>query len=233
MSVALLSTLLASLTLCCMGLVYLALRQTTTTFPPAQQQRFHSMTGLGLSSWLLILALLAGSGFFAQFDQLPPRLPFFVMTPVVVLVLLLRRPAVQDWLRQVPLSYLLGIQSFRLLVELLLWGMALAGALPERLTFEGWNFDVFIGITAPLMAWGAAQQRLSHGLLVGWNVLGIGLLMVVASLGFLSMPSPFRVFLEDDVRVLAHFPWVWLPTVLVALGYYAHVFALWKLWQKR
>ncbi len=230
MTVAVLSLLLIGLTLLLLGAIVWGLRQMV------QQQviepTFFWWITFGLVGWLALVGLVAQSGFLLQFESLPPRMPFFVLAPAVILVFLLRHSAVQAWLQAVPLSYLLGIQSFRIVGELLLWGMAAQAALPERMTFEGWNFDIVMGLTAPLVAWGAARGRLGQPLLVAWNLAGLVFLLVVASMGFLTMPSPLRVFVEDDVRYLADFPWIWLPTFLVALGYYAHVFALWKLWRK-
>ena len=89
MTYPILSAGLLILIFVCLGLVFWGLRQTTQHFTPAVQRQWLWRYSLGITSWLGVLAVLAGSGFLSQFEALPPRMPSVVLAPVVVLVLLL------------------------------------------------------------------------------------------------------------------------------------------------
>ena len=77
------------------------------------------------------------------------------------------------------------------------------------------------------------QKRLgSKGLLV-WNLLALGLLLNVVTTAVLSAPSPLQRFAFDQPNVaILHFPFVWLPAVVVPLVLLAHLAAIRQLVMK-
>jgi hypothetical protein len=53
------------------------------------------------------------------------------------------------------------------------------------------------------------------------------LLLNILVIAVLSMPSPFRYFLNEPSNVIvAQFPYILLPGVLVPLAYSLHIFSL-------
>jgi hypothetical protein len=52
-----------------------------------------------------------------------------------------------------PLWTVLGTQSFRIVVEPFLHQLWIDGIVPKMLTFVGSNVDIYVGASAPLIAW--------------------------------------------------------------------------------
>jgi hypothetical protein len=111
-------------------------------------------------------------------------------------------------------------------VELALWGLAALHLGPELLTFEGRNFDIITGATAPLVAW-LVVRRPSKALIIGWNLLGLALLLNVLAHAVLAMPGPMQlIHVEPGPEIVATFPYIWLPAVLVPIALGLHILSL-------
>jgi len=114
---------------------------------------------------------------------------------------------------------------FRVPMELILWRLAAAKVIPVVMTFEGRNFDILVGLTAPLVAWLAFSRRwVSPGPVIFWNVFGLVLLGNIVTIGILSTPAPFRRFFDGPPNeMVAYFPFVWLVSFVVPLAFTGHV----------
>ncbi|RYU81537.1 hypothetical protein [Hymenobacter persicinus] len=178
--------------------------------------------------WLLGQAALSKAGFYAVTTTVPPRL-LLALAPTLLLIaglfLTARGRAYLDSLR---LDWLTLLHAVRLPVELVLLGLWLAGAVPQLLTFEGRNWDILSGLSAPVVYYLAFRRRQLGvaGLLV-WNCLGLALLLNVVLHAVLAVPSPVQqlAFEQPNVAVL-HFPFQWLPSVVVPLVLLAHLAAI-------
>lgn len=103
------------------------------------------------------------------------------------------------------------------------------------MTFEGRNFDILAGLSAPVVAWfGYHKQKLSKAALLGWNIICLGLLLNIVINAILSAPFPFQQFAFDqpDVAIL-HFPYTWLPGFIVPAVLLAHLVNIRLLWKKQ
>ncbi len=171
-----------------------------------------------LAIWMGGTGALAAAGLLAHFD--PPRpLPVLVVT-VIGLVLLLRSPLGRR-LASLPLVLLVGFQAFRIGVELLIHRAVDEGIAPPEMSWDGYNLDILTGVTALLVA--PVATRLPRAALHAWNVVGLGLLLTVVGTGVLAMPSPLQQIHTTPPNVwIAHFPFIWLPTVLVAAALLGH-----------
>src|SRR5215213_3510734 len=104
-----------------------------------------------VSAALVLHAVLAANGFFRNFNVVPPRvfgvgvLPFVILT--FVFLLFFRR----NFLAALPLTVLTIIHVIRIPVELCLLLLSQHGQVPIEMTFEGRNFDILSGITAPIV----------------------------------------------------------------------------------
>jgi hypothetical protein len=183
--------------------------------------------GLVLAGWLLLSAALAYTGFLAEFSTVPPRMLVIILPPLIVILLLTFSSGFKRVLSYTPPHWLFYLQGFRMVVELLLWRLFAVGLLPFQMTFEGWNFDVLVGLTGPMIGWLAARKRLPRWAAIGWNVAGLLLLVNIVVIALLSAPTPFQVFKYEPANiVIAQFPIVWLPGFLVPLAYSLHFFSL-------
>ena len=67
------------------------------------------------------------------------------------------------WLRRLaratPVAWLVGLQTFRIGVELALALLYHAGVVPLQMTIEGRNWDLLVGLSAAPVAWLAARGR--------------------------------------------------------------------------
>jgi hypothetical protein len=113
-------------------------------------------------------------------------------------------------------------------VELILYWLFLHGAIPEIMTFEGHNFDILAGLTAPFVAYfGFTKRKLSPTMIMLWNVVCIGLLGNIVITALLSAPSPLQRLAFDQPNIaILHFPFSWLPTFIVPLVLLAHLTAI-------
>ena len=122
---------------------------------------------------------------------------------------------------------LIGFQFFRVPVAMFLRGMYQAGQVPVQMTYEGLNFGVFVGLTAPAMAWLVWRGKVGSYAIWAWNAFGLVLLAEAVVVAALSMPTEFRVFTNEPASTFATYaPYVWLPTVLAPAALLGHLLVL-------
>lgn len=196
--------------------------------PPASRRRRLWWAALSLGAWLSYAAVLAGTGILRQFDALPPRLLLILLPPLLLAVALCRRASVGRLLDATPAAGLVYVQAFRILMEIILWLLFRAGLIPVQMTFEGRNWDILVGLSAPVVAYMCFTRRawpLRVALL--WNLAGLALLLNIVVVAVLSVPLPFRVFLNEPANtIVADFPFVWLPAFVVPLAMCCHLLSL-------
>jgi hypothetical protein len=176
--------------------------------------------GAGLAVYLAALLALAASGVLA--DGAPPR-PLILLGPALACTLwfALRSAGARALVERAPLAALVGLQAFRLPLELMMHAWSSEGALPPQMTFSGLNYDILTGAAALLVVPFAARSR---GLVLAWNVLGLALLVNIVAIAILSLPGPLRVFLAGPPNVLVlRVPYVWLPGFLVMVALAGHI----------
>ena len=122
-----------------------------------------------------------------------------------------------------PLWALVGIQGFRLPLELAMHAMYERGVMPEQMSYSGRNFDIITGITALVVAWLVFSGRVGRRVVLTWNILGLLLVLNVVTIGILSTPR-FRLFGDDRLNVFVTYPpFVWLPAVMVLAALAGHL----------
>lgn len=119
----------------------------------------------------------------------------------------------------------------RIPVEFVLFWLFLNKAIPEVMTFEGRNFDILAGLSAPVIYFlGYKKKFLSRGILIGWNLLCLVLLANIVGYAVLATPSPIQQIEFDQPNIaILHFPYVMLPGIVVPLVLASHLIALRKL----
>ncbi|MEM6325628.1 MAG: hypothetical protein AAF791_00785 [Bacteroidota bacterium] len=195
------------------------------TSPASRRGVRTGATALGLAVWMGATAVLAQSGRLSQFDTLPPpALPVLVGLLIGTIVFALS-PIGRRLAHGVPLAALVGVQVFRVPLELLLHRLYTEGVLPVQVTYEGWNYDIATGLLALLLAGALWRTRVPRAWVAAWNGLGLVLVAVVVSTAVLSLPTPFQQFTAEPttVAVVSTVPLIWLPTVLVQAAVLGHV----------
>lgn len=189
-------------------------------------RRLAARTGVALALWLAATAALAGAGVFSDWTGRPPRLPLVPVVALLIVAVLRRTPAFRALVAATPRTWLVGVQTFRVGVELLLFGLFAAGRAPVQVTFEGRNLDVLVGLSAPLVTW-SMRRGAPAGVVVGWNLLGLAILGNTVFTVVTSIPGPLHLpWPGEPLTVLATWPWVWLPAFLAPLAVAAHLVSL-------
>ena len=185
-------------------------------------------------AWLAVQGAVAASGFYLKTDMLPPRIVLALLPPVLFILALFVLPRGRAWMDALDLRALVLLHVVRVPVEFGLHALYLHGTIPELMTWEGRNFDILSGATAPLIALIAFRnERPNKGLLIVWNLFCLGLLANVVFYGVLSVPTPFQRFGFEQPNVgLLHFPYIWLPAFIVPTVLLAHLAAVRRLFRK-
>lgn len=201
--------------------------QQTSWTELAKQRVFNLITGTILI-WLLFVSIWSASGLMGKFENFPLNFAPIIVIPVVaILLLVLFSKGLSQILEHIPAHQIIVMQNFRVFVEVLLWLLFVAAMLPEQMTFEGRNFDILAGLTAPVISWLLYRNKISKTVAILWNFASIGLLINIVTIAVLSTPSPWRIFFEEPSNtVVTVFPISFLPGFLVPLAYTLHLFSL-------
>ena len=185
-----------------------------------------------LVAWFAVVLALSYAGMLRGEADRPPTVPFAIFLPIVIgLVLLWRSNAVRRLLDAVPLSWLVGIQVYRVVGAIFLL-LLFEGRLSPLFALPAGMGDVTVGVLAPFVAWSYARGR--HGpetLVRAWNVAGLLDLAIAVTAGFLTVPSPLQPasLLAPSSGLLTMFPLAMVPAFAVPVSVILHVAALMKL----
>ena len=192
----------------------------STNFTESKKKKIFNGTLISLVGWAIATSILSWSGVLSDFSTFPPKLIIVLIIPLVTIIWLVRTKEVKEILIHTPPESIIWIQSFRIIVEILLWRLYVDNLAPIQMTFEGRNFDILSGLSAVVVAYLVANKKISSPLVVAWNLACFALLVNIVAIAILSMPTPFRVFMNEPANtIVAKFPIVWLPALLVPLAY--------------
>jgi len=178
-----------------------------------------------LLTWLAQQAIVSATGFYTVTNALPPRFLLLVLPPVLLIILIFILPQGRRYVDSLDIRKLTLLHTVRVLVELVLYWLYIQKTIPGLMTFEGWNFDVFSGLSAPVVFYyGFVKKRIGRKGLLVWNFVSLALLINVVLIAMLSAPLPFQQLAFDQPNVaLFYFPFVWLPCVVVPIVLFAHL----------
>lgn len=183
-----------------------------------------------VAAWFVLTEILAATGVFVDAEAFPPRMAIIVV-PITALWISI---CVSGWgkrfAKAVPLVLLVGAQAFRIPVELFIHELVEAGRMPAMMTWTGANFDIVVGVTAPLVALWISRGKPPRWAVISWNLGGLSLLFNVMIRGILSAPSPLRVIMtEVPNQAVLEFPYIAIPALFVSLAGALHFLAIRKI----
>lgn len=207
------------------GFLFYAVKQTVFDTTPAKIVIFL------VSFSTFLQAILALSGFYQNTSTVPPRLFLFAVLPALLLIISLFIFARKSFIEPLPLKILTILHIIRIPVELILHQLYENKMIPQIMTFEGWNFDILSGITAPVIFWLAFRGgKTNRPLLIVWNIFALLLLINIVTIAILSVASPVqRLAFEQPNRGVLYFPFIWLAAIIVPIVLFSHLASLWKL----
>ncbi|HTH55518.1 MAG TPA: hypothetical protein VL728_05690 [Cyclobacteriaceae bacterium] len=210
-----------------LGLVELKKALRRTSFDEGRRKRIFGRVIVALSGWAVFVSIWSLSGRMSNFSIFPLNMAPVLFIPLIVALIATFSSAGKEILARVDPQVIIRLQAFRFFVELVIWLLFVERLLPVQMTFEGRNFDVISGVTAPIVAWLVANQRLNRTVIALWNIACLGLLVNIVTVAILSMPTDIQYFFnEPHNTAVAQFPYAFLPAFLVPLAYMLHFFSL-------
>ncbi|MGV3639174.1 MAG: hypothetical protein ACO1NZ_01570 [Adhaeribacter sp.] len=206
----------------------------STAFVIFQLYRATQRSGIVLSLlllWAVVTAVLGLSGFYRQGFAMPPRFVLLVGPGIALTLLTLLTRQGRNFLNKIEIRDLTLLQTVRIPVEITLWQLYAASLVPQVMTFEGRNFDILTGLSAPLVYYLVLKRKvLSPAWLLAWNFMGLLLLFTIMAIAILSLETPFQRFGLDQPNVgVTYFPFVWLPGIIVPAALFSHLVSIRKL----
>ncbi len=190
-----------------------------------------AVTIIVLLVWLMFTLIIGISGVLNDFTGMPPKLLLIILPPFVFIMLIMLSKQFHDLCKPLGNFWFIYPQSFRILMEFILWLLYRYKIIPIQMTFEGYNYEIIIGLTAPIVAYYCfTKKQRSPKVAIAWNVVGLAFLVNIVVISIHSTPYPFRQFMNEPANTIAfHFPFVWLPAVVVPFAFLLHLLSLRRL----
>jgi hypothetical protein len=171
-------------------------------------------------------AAAAWSGLLSRFDVVPPPMAVMIVSVFATAFALGLSRIGTDAAATVPLATLIGLQAFRLPLELVMHRAGTLGIMPVQLSYSGYNFDIVTGLAAALLYVALRSGvRVPKAIVWAWNLWGFWCLAVIAVIAVTTSPM-VRLFGDDPHSLntwVLFFPYVWLPVVLVTVALAGHI----------
>ena len=179
-------------------------------------------------AWLIIQTIISLTGFYTITKTTPPRFLLLVLPPLFIIVFLLTTNKGRQFIDDLDVKTLTLLHVIRIPVELVLFGLFINKTIPEIMTFEGRNLDIFSGITAPFIYYfGFIKKTLDKKILLAWNFICLALLINIVATAILSAPFTFQKLAFDQPNVaILYFPFVWLPCFIVPIVLLSHLVSI-------
>ncbi|RZK54037.1 MAG: hypothetical protein EOO87_11490 [Pedobacter sp.] len=190
-----------------------------------------------MAIWLTIQAVLTLKDIYnSDTNTFPPKIILTGILPTILtIILLFATTKGRKFIDSLPLKNLTYLNIVRIPVEIILFWLFLNKAIPELMTFEGHNFDIIAGITAPIIAYfGLTKNKLNRQIILIWNFICLALLVNIVVNALFSAPSPIQKFAFDQPNIaILNFPFSWLPTFIVPIVLFGHLTSIRQLLKRK
>ncbi len=179
-------------------------------------------------AWLGYVGYLSWHGVVRNPALRPPGI-VFIVAPLLIYVFawVVRSRTALTLAMAAPGWLLLGLQSFRVVVELFLHRLWVEGLVPKMLTYRGANVDILIGMSAPFVAWISTQGRVGRRIALGWNWLGLAALANVVIRSILTSPGPLRLLHTSVANTaIGRFPFTFMAGLFVPCALTLHILSI-------
>lgn len=196
--------------------------------------RKSSITLIVLLIWLGLQGFIGSTGFYIVENTMPPRFILLVLPALILIVILFSTSSGRKYIDQFSLRTLTLIHIVRIPVEIVLFWLFTYNVVPKLMTFEGRNFDILSGISAPLIFYfGFMNKSLNKKIILLWNIVCLGLLLNIVINAVLSAPFQFQQFAFEQPNIaVLYFPFNWLPSVVVPIVLFSHLITIRQLTNK-
>lgn len=196
--------------------------------PARERSRKFLTASIVMLGWIAYVIVISFTPLLKDLN-LPPKFPLLIFVPLVIgFIVFYGRSRNSAVIKEIPRTWPVYFQSFRIIVELMLLYTFYANIIPESATFEGLNFDVLMGISAPFVAYLVVRKNGSRVLQYFWNVLGIFMVLFVAFIIASSIYFP-EIWGANEPLVSMKFvemPYILLAGFLAPMAIFMHVVSL-------
>ena len=208
------------------GFLFFAIKQKVLNTFPAK------LVVTLIAFWLIFQSVLALGGFYLT-PEVFTKLPF-IIAPAILLIAYLFVFHRIDFIENLPIKILTLLHVIRIPIEIVLWWLYKNEQIPQVMTFEGRNFDILAGITAPIIVWMAFRKnQINRPLLITWNLVSLLLLLNIVITAILSIATPIQQFgFEQPNRAVLYFPYIWLPAIIFPIVLFTHLASIFQLSRK-
>jgi len=181
-----------------------------------------------IATWLIVQSAVATAGFFIKEDTIPPRFLLLILPPLAAIVFVFLTARGEAFIDRFDIGKLTYLHTIRIAIEMTLFGLFLNKTMPQLMTFEGRNFDLISGLTAPVVYYfGFVKRKIGLKTMLAWNVICLAILLFTVSNAVLSAPTPFQQLAFDQPTIaVLYFPFVWLPGIVVPLVIFSHLITM-------
>lgn len=178
-----------------------------------------------ITAWLIIQTIISLTGFYTITKTHPPRFLLLVLPALLFIILLFTTNKGRMFIDNMDVKMLTLLHAIRIPVELILFGLFINKTIPEAMTFEGRNFDILSGLTAPFIYYfGFVKKTLDKKIILAWNFICLALLINIVATAILSAPFTFQKLAFDQPNIaILYFPFVWLPCCIVPIVFLSHL----------
>ena len=180
---------------------------------------------VGLGIWMLLQSIVGFSGFYQNSESVPPGFALLIAPGILFTLLIFGTKKGRAFTDSLNIKKLTLIHTVRIPVEITLYFVFMAGLIPMLMTFEGNNYDIISGVTAPVVFYIVfIRRKANQTILLLWNIICLGLLINVLTIAILSAETPFQKLAFDQPNIgVTYFPFVWLPSVIVPIILLSHL----------
>ena len=180
------------------------------------------------SVWIFIQSVVSLTGFYTTVNTTFPRLPLLILPPLLFIIFFVNTQKGKAFIKHINIKTLTLLHTIRIPVEMVLFWLCIHKVVPQLITFEGRNFDIISGLSAPVIYYfGFVKKQLNKSLILVWNFICLGLLINVVFYALLSAPTQFQHFAFNQPNIaIAYFPFVLLPSFLVPLVLFSHIVSI-------
>lgn len=197
--------------------------------------QYSKITLIILLVWLAIQGIIGYSNFYTVTNTVPPRFLLLVLPPLLFIIVLFNTSKGKQFIDRLDVNTLVILHTVRIPVEMVLFWLFIHETVPQLMTFEGRNFDIISGITAPIIFYfGFVKKQLGRKIILIWNFICLVLLINIVVNAVLSARFPFQKFAFDQPNIaVLHFPFNWLPSCIVPLVLFSHLVVIRQLLNKK
>ena len=103
-----------------------------------------------LGVWMILQMLIGSTDFYTDGFTKPPRFILMVLPPLFLILLLFFSDKGKRFIDELDMRKLTLLHTIRIPVEIVLYFLFVSKTIPQIMTFEGQNFDIFAGQQFPL-----------------------------------------------------------------------------------